>query len=188
MRTTPLQIAIAIVVVLLALAAIGARLGLADRLFGERAPDLAPTGPVCAGLAVGSGEILGIASGGTASELLASAVDRLDLPEDCGGLRLPEDLLPGALIHLRLDPGCRIASIDRLPGPQRLVCGGGIDVNRDGQEDIELLPGIGPSKAGAIVESREADGPFTSIDDLTRVKGIGAKTVERIRPWADPIR
>ena len=34
-----------------------------------------------------------------------------------------------------------------------------------------------------IVEDREANGPFESIEALQRVKGIGPKTIERIRPW-----
>ena len=44
------------------------------------------------------------------------------------------------------------------------------------------LNGIGLSKAEAIVAHREKNGPFKSADDLAKVKGIGAKTVERIKP------
>jgi competence protein ComEA len=43
------------------------------------------------------------------------------------------------------------------------------------------LVGIGPSKAQAIVAHREKHGAFRSAEDLARVKGIGAKTVERNR-------
>jgi competence protein ComEA len=43
------------------------------------------------------------------------------------------------------------------------------------------LDGIGMSKAQAIVAWREAHGPFKSVDDLTQVKGFGAKTLERNR-------
>ncbi|MBW2277815.1 MAG: helix-hairpin-helix domain-containing protein [Deltaproteobacteria bacterium] len=174
-------------VLLLALAAIGGRLGFSELLFADPGPDLAPVGPLCAGFVDDSEAIIGIASGETSAELLASGIERLDLPEACRALQLPGDLVAGALIRLRLKSGgCEIGSIDRLPGPQRLVCGTGIDVNRDPVRDIELLPGIGPKKAGAIVESRNDEGPFDSLDDLARVKGIGEKTVERIRPWAEP--
>jgi len=73
---------------------------------------------------------------------------------------------------------------DRLaPAPLRLLCGAGIDPNRDAAEDLELLPAVGPSRARKIVESREADGPFERPEDLARIKGIGPKTVERLRPW-----
>ena len=45
------------------------------------------------------------------------------------------------------------------------------------------LEGIGDTLSHRIVEDREQNGPFESIDDLQRVKGIGPKTIERIRPW-----
>ena len=43
------------------------------------------------------------------------------------------------------------------------------------------LNGIGPAKARAIVEYRDAKGPFTSVDELLEVKGIGATTLEKNR-------
>jgi len=58
-----------------------------------------------------------------------------------------------------------------------------IDLNRAPTSELELLPGVGPALAGRIVESREADGPFSSVEDLARVRGIGVKTIDRIRPF-----
>ena len=46
----------------------------------------------------------------------------------------------------------------------------------------DALPGIGPSKARAIVLYREQNGPFKTVDQLIEVKGIGAGTLEKIRP------
>ena len=57
----------------------------------------------------------------------------------------------------------------------------GFDINRATAAEWDELPGIGPSKAQAIVEDRERNGPFRSIDDLARVKGIGPKLLERLR-------
>lgn len=54
-----------------------------------------------------------------------------------------------------------------------------IDLNTADQSALESLPGIGPAKALAIIAAR----PFASVDDLARVKGIGAKTVEKLRPY-----
>ncbi len=56
--------------------------------------------------------------------------------------------------------------------------GGLISINRASPTALETLPGIGPSKAAAIVANR----PYSTIDDLERVPGIGAKTVEQLRP------
>ena len=57
----------------------------------------------------------------------------------------------------------------------------GFDINRATAAEWDELPGIGPAKAQAIVEDRERNGPFRSIDDLARVKGIGPKLLERLR-------
>jgi len=63
-----------------------------------------------------------------------------------------------------------------------LVLAGQVDINTADAETISAeLNGIGLAKAKAIVEYREKHGPFRSADDLTLVKGIGEKTVERIR-------
>ena len=43
------------------------------------------------------------------------------------------------------------------------------------------MVGIGPAKAQAIVEYREAHGPFKTIDDLLQIKGIGAATLDKNR-------
>lgn len=56
-----------------------------------------------------------------------------------------------------------------------------MDLNRAGVRDLLLLPGIGPGLAKRIVQERRAKGEFASPDDLSRVKGISRKTLERIR-------
>jgi competence protein ComEA len=58
-----------------------------------------------------------------------------------------------------------------------------LDVNRATEQDFERLPGIGPVLARRIVEYRETRGSFQDVDELRRVKGIGKKTFERIRPF-----
>jgi competence protein ComEA len=70
----------------------------------------------------------------------------------------------------------------------RLTANYTVDINSADWPEFEPLPGVGERLARRIVESRETDGPFASVDDLDRVSGIGEKTVERLRPFlrADP--
>jgi competence protein ComEA len=58
-----------------------------------------------------------------------------------------------------------------------------VDVNHAGWVEWLQLEGIGQSLAHRIVADRELNGPFSSINDLSRVPGIGPKTLDRIRPW-----
>lgn len=59
-----------------------------------------------------------------------------------------------------------------------------IDLNTATAEEIELLPGIGPKRAADIIAEREAHGSFLSVTDLKRVKGIAARSIERLAPHA----
>jgi competence protein ComEA len=56
-----------------------------------------------------------------------------------------------------------------------------LDVNRASAEELARLLGVGRALAGRIVETREAAGPFASVDDLRRVPGLGRARVERLR-------
>ena len=56
-----------------------------------------------------------------------------------------------------------------------------ININRATAAELVALNGIGSSKAQAIILYREMFGGFKTVDELTKVKGIGAKTVEKNR-------
>lgn len=56
-----------------------------------------------------------------------------------------------------------------------------LDPNRAGEEDLDRLPGVGAGTARAVVLARDSL-PFTSLDDLLRVRGIGPATLERLTP------
>ncbi len=62
------------------------------------------------------------------------------------------------------------------------TAGGVVNVNTATVEQLQLLPRVGPALAGRIVEFREANGPFESIDELVAVRGIGEKSLEKLRP------
>lgn len=57
-----------------------------------------------------------------------------------------------------------------------------IDINRADEITLTRLPGIGPRLAQRILADRAEKGPFRSVDELVRVKGIGPATVARLRP------
>lgn len=56
-----------------------------------------------------------------------------------------------------------------------------INVNEADAETLQLLAGVGPATAAAIIEDREMNGPFGTIDGLVRVSGIGEVTLEQMR-------
>lgn len=64
--------------------------------------------------------------------------------------------------------------------PQGTNPQGKVNVNTASESDLQALPGIGPSTAKKIVEDRASNGPFSSVDDLERVSGIGAKKLAAI--------
>jgi len=99
--------------------------------------------------------------------------------------------------------GIAVAALGRAPGPEpraapsrerralqappapaaaRLREGRAIDLNQARPGDLELLPGIGPRLAQRIAEHRARVGRFTRVEDLTQVRGIGVRTLERLRP------
>lgn len=57
-----------------------------------------------------------------------------------------------------------------------------LDLNSAGVAELDALPGVGPSRAQAIVDYRTAHGPFRTVDELAGVKGIGDKTLAELRP------
>lgn len=69
-----------------------------------------------------------------------------------------------------------------LPPELALLIGQPVPVNTANQETLQMLPGIGPVLARAIVETRIKTGPFQQAEDLLRVPGIGPKRLASLRP------
>jgi competence protein ComEA len=76
--------------------------------------------------------------------------------------------------------GMQPVEVDRLP--QRIY-DYRIDLNQATWVELLQLPGVGETLAQRILEYRDQHGPFQSVDDLDGVKGIGPKTLEKLRPW-----
>jgi competence protein ComEA len=68
-----------------------------------------------------------------------------------------------------------------LRGPARRLFGMTIDPNLADAQTLETLPGIGTSRAAAILHVR-SERPFAVLDDLLRVPGVGPRTLARLRP------
>jgi competence protein ComEA len=71
-----------------------------------------------------------------------------------------------------------VAAVLALASGSALAAGALVDINTADQKTLESLPGVGPATAKAIVEGR----PYKSVDDLSKVKGLGASKLEKIKP------
>lgn len=67
------------------------------------------------------------------------------------------------------------------PVPEEPEDTGPVNINTAGLKELETLNGIGPALGQRIIDYREENGPFQSVEDLLNVKGIGEKTLEKFR-------
>ena len=58
-----------------------------------------------------------------------------------------------------------------------------VDLNQASADELTVVPGIGQAMARRIVEFREANGPFKRIEDLMKVRGIGEKSFQKLKPY-----
>lgn len=58
-----------------------------------------------------------------------------------------------------------------------------VNINTADKDLLTQLPGIGPVTADIIIQYRKDNGQFGSIEELTKVKGIGNKTLEKLKPY-----
>lgn len=95
-------------------------------------------------------------------------------------------VLAAVCLILMLSNWLAVASSERIPGatvPQLEQAGLQIEINKASLAEFRLLEGIGPALAQRIVDDRDERGPYRSVDDLQRVKGIGPKLVQKNRQW-----
>ena len=71
----------------------------------------------------------------------------------------------------------------RLPATMLLTLGLPLALNRASAGDLEELPRVGRTLARRIVEERARRGGFHRLEELLAVRGIGAATLRRLRPW-----
>jgi competence protein ComEA len=97
---------------------------------------------------------------------------------DLSDINLARILIDGEQIYVGY-----VAAVDRsTPKNSVKKYSGIVNINRATKAEFDSLVGIGPVIAGKIVTYRNQNGSFMAIEDLLKVSGIGAKTLERIRP------
>jgi competence protein ComEA len=77
-----------------------------------------------------------------------------------------------------------VVDIDRA---EPLVAKFQVDVNKANWPELIQLPGVGQTLAQRMITEREEHGAFRDMDDLRRVRGVGPRTLERIKPYLLPI-
>jgi competence protein ComEA len=75
------------------------------------------------------------------------------------------------------------AAAEKEVAPAKKACAveGKININTATAKQLTLLPGIGKKTAEIIIEHRTQNGNFVAVDDLLKVKGIGKKTLEKMK-------
>ncbi|HZW05605.1 MAG TPA: helix-hairpin-helix domain-containing protein [Phycisphaerales bacterium] len=77
-------------------------------------------------------------------------------------------------------PALAVPSSAEGPAPK---AGSVLDINTATAAQLEHLPGIGPAIAARIVADRARHGPYSTVEQLDRVEGIGPKTLQKLRPY-----
>ena len=102
-------------------------------------------------------------------------------------IRQIPDVKPAAPMSIAAQEYTSPTSSDRSVTPQPSMersapsDGSRININTATSQELQTLPRIGPALAQRIIEYRQTSGGFSTVDDLTSVKGIGEKTLEKIR-------
>ena len=100
-----------------------------------------------------------------------------------GVVSLLDRYMPGGVPDFEIRKGAvAVPSDTARTDPLQEASHAPIDLNRASVQDLQRLPGIGPKVARRIVDYREQHGPFGRLEEIAAVRGIGVKTVDRLRP------
>ncbi len=116
-------------------------------------------------------------------EIVRDGIERSYPLSDAAG-RLPAGYLSALKAGDRIEfLGDGAVRVERMEGERLLLFGIPVNINEAGVEDLVALPGIGNRTAEAIVAYRENTGRFKSVEELTRIRGIGRKKLEKLRRY-----
>jgi competence protein ComEA len=119
--------------------------------------------------------------------LLAEYVQKRNVPPVDRSLLLTDSLDLSDTLHVSDTTQPPVAQADAAGAPSPTPAAGkdpfgrAVNLNTASSTQLEELPGIGPSLADRIIRHRERR-PFTSVEQLTSVRGIGPKTLDAVRP------
>lgn len=101
---------------------------------------------------------------------------------DSEKINLAEPLFDGQHIHVPTKEIFFAELTDEKKSPEK-KSDKIVNINTAGEKMLTMLPGVGPSIAGKIVEYREHNGKFEKIDDIKKVRGIGDKKFEKMKEF-----
>ena len=78
--------------------------------------------------------------------------------------------------------GCVVLVLTAQVAFSAVATVGVVNVNTASAAELQLLPGVGPARAQAILTARKSKGVFKRIEDLAAIKGVGDSMLEKMRP------
>lgn len=118
------------------------------------------------------------ACGGLLPTADAEMVNMAQVLKDGQQVRVPEKAVPETTAAAKsgsVNPAAKSGTSSKA------APSGPVNINTASAEELDTLPGIGPAMAQRIIEFRETEGAFTSIEDIKKVKGIGEAKFEKMK-------
>ena len=91
-----------------------------------------------------------------------------------GAVPVPTATPPGGALHTDSDVDGQVKDVGEVAP---------VALNSADFKELQRLPSVGPKTAERIVQYREKNGPFATLEALQRVAGIGPRTLEKLRPF-----